>query len=200
MEEFDDDSGIIFRDVTLLALSGFVAMVVMMIPFINPIAEAELETSATEPGNVIIEIHWPAELDADVDLWVKAPGDMPVGYSNKGSALVNLLRDDLGHFNDLTESNYEVTYSRGIVAGEWTVNLHAFRMDPTQAPPYVVRTVVSVMRPDFLRPVQILEKQTDLTRLGQERTVFRFKLNSQGKLIRGSTNELQRQLVINPDG
>ncbi len=200
MEEFDDDGGIIFRDVTLLALSGFVALVVMMIPFINPIAEAEQETNATEPGNVIVEIHWPQELDADVDLWVKAPGDMPIGYSNKGSALVNLLRDDLGHFNDLTESNYEVTYSRGIVAGEWTVNLHAFRMDPGQPPPYAIRTVVSVMRPEFNRPKQILEKVTDLTRLGQERTVFRFKLSEEGKLIRGSTNDLQRPLVLDPDG
>ena len=200
MEGFDDDSGTIFRDVILLALSGFVALVVMMIPFINPPAETELETSTTEPGNVIVEIHWPPELDADIDLWVRAPGDIPVGYSNKGTALVNLLRDDLGQFNDLTESNYEVTYSRGIVAGEWIVNLHAFRMDPERPPPYTIRTVVSVMRPDFLRPVQILEKQTDLTRLGQERTVFRFKLNQEGKLIRGSTNDLQRSLVIDPDG
>jgi len=200
MEEFDDDSGTIFRDVTLLALSGFVALVVMMVPFINPTAEVELETSASEPGNVIVEIHWPPELDADVDLWVKAPGDIPVGYSNKGTALVNLLRDDLGQFNDLTDANYEVTYSRGIVSGEWVVNVHAFRMDLERPPPIPVRTVVSVMRPDFLRPVQILEKQIDLVRLGQERTVFRFKLSDEGKLVRGSTNDLQRPLVINPDG
>ncbi len=200
MEEFDDDSGTIFRDVTLLALSGFVAMVVMLIPFINPTAEVELETSASEPGNVIVEIHWPPELDADVDLWVKAPGDIPVGYSNKGTALVNLLRDDLGQFNDLTDANYEVTYSRGIVAGEWIVNVHAFRMDLERPPPILVRTVVSVMRPDFMRPVQILEKQVGLTRLGQERTVFRFTLNAEGKLVRGSTSNLQRPLVIDPDG
>ena len=40
---------------------------------------------------------WPPELDSDVDLWVQAPGDVPVGYSNKGGAVFNLLRDDLGH-------------------------------------------------------------------------------------------------------
>ena len=73
-------------------------------------------------------------------------------------------------------------------------------MDPERPPPYTIRTVVSVMRPDFLRPVQILEKQTDLTRLGQERTVLRFKLNQEGKLISGSTNDLQRSLAIDPDG
>ena len=40
-------------------------------------------------------------------------------------------------------------------------------MDPSQAPPDAVRTVVSIMRPDFRRPAQILEKPTEPTRLGQ---------------------------------
>ena len=118
MEGFDDDSGTIFRDVILLALSGFVALVVMMIPFINPPAETEQETSTTEPGNVIVEIHWPPELDADVDLWVRASGDRPVGHSYKGGAWVDLPRDDLGHFNDLPEPNYRIVFGRAIVAGE----------------------------------------------------------------------------------
>ncbi len=57
MEEFDDASRTIFRDVMLLALSGLVAPVAMMIPFISPPAEAEQKTSAIEPGAVIVEIH-----------------------------------------------------------------------------------------------------------------------------------------------
>ena len=118
MEEFDDASRTIFRDVMLLALSGFVAPVAMMIPFISPPAEAEQETSTTEPGTVIVEIHWPPELDTDVDLWVKAPGDRPAGHSYKGGAWVDLPRDDLGHFNDLTEPNYRIVFGRAIVAGE----------------------------------------------------------------------------------
>ena len=31
-----------------------------------------------------------AKLDADVDLWVQAPNDTPVGYSNKGGDFFNL--------------------------------------------------------------------------------------------------------------
>ena len=38
-----------------------------MIPFISPLAKAEQETSATEPGTVIVEINWPPELDTDVE-------------------------------------------------------------------------------------------------------------------------------------
>ena len=34
-------------------------------------------------------------VDVDIDLWVKAPDDIPVGYSNQGGLFFNLLRDDL---------------------------------------------------------------------------------------------------------
>ena len=57
MDEFDDDSGTIFRDVTLLALAAFVAMVLMLLPFLNPSAEAENDAEGmSDPGNVIIEL------------------------------------------------------------------------------------------------------------------------------------------------
>ena len=137
MDEFDDDSGTIFRDVTLLALAAFVAMVLMLLPFLNPAAEAESEAEGiTDPGNVIIELLWAADRDADIDLWVKAPGRLPVGFPNKGNEVVNLLRDDLGLFQDLTDINYEIVYSRGIVPGEWIVNVQAYRLeDPIQPVP-----------------------------------------------------------------
>jgi hypothetical protein len=48
-----------------------------------------------------------------VDLWVQAPGDIPVGYSNKGGLIMNLLRDDLGT-NDPTPLLYENQYSHGV--------------------------------------------------------------------------------------
>ena len=75
----------------------------------------------------MVEANWPPDLDSDVDLWVQAPGDVPVGYSNKGGAVFNLLRDDLGQQLDLSGLNYESSYSRGIVPGEYTVNVHLYR-------------------------------------------------------------------------
>src|SRR4051794_3763581 len=65
---------------------------------------------AAAPGNVIVEMTWPPNIDADVDLWVQAPGDVPVGYSDKSGIIFNLLRDDLGHSGDPNSMNYEVTY------------------------------------------------------------------------------------------
>src|SRR5688572_5701866 len=68
-----------------------------------------------------------AKVDADVDLWVQAPGDVPVGYSNKSGRIFNLLRDDLGRAQDITDYNYEVAYTRRMPGGEYVVNLHMYR-------------------------------------------------------------------------
>jgi hypothetical protein len=102
LDSFDEDEGgTVFRDVIMLALAGFVAMVILLLPHLNPKGE-DAQASTEPPGNVIVEVRWPDELDADVDLWVEAPGDVPVGYSNKGGAIFNLLRDDLGRKADAT--------------------------------------------------------------------------------------------------
>lgn len=196
MDAFDDDSGTIFRDVIMLALAAFVAMLLMLLPFVNTGAEnPEDANSMTDPGNVIIEMLWPPELDSDIDLWVRAPGDGPVGFPNKGNRILNLLRDDLGRFNDLTDLNYEVTYSRGIVPGEWVVNVQAYRIDRERPPPIPVKVVVSVKKPEDPRPVQILERAVELEHMWHELTVFRFTLTGKGDLVHGSVNDLNTSLV-----
>jgi hypothetical protein len=82
---FDEESGAtVFRDVIMLALAGFITVVILLLPHVNPPGTAE--DSDQSPGNIIVEVRWPDEVDADVDLWVEAPGDRPVGYSNKGGA------------------------------------------------------------------------------------------------------------------
>ena len=109
-------SDTLFRDVLSLALLGFLAVIVLLLPHIAPSGKKNT-SDAPVPGNVIVEITWPDTMDADVDLWVQAPNDIAVGYSNKGGALFNLLRDDLGKTMDLSEINHESAYSRGLRAG-----------------------------------------------------------------------------------
>jgi hypothetical protein len=83
LEQDEDETGTVFRDVIMLALAGFVAMVILLLPHLNPPGKAAQENTQP-PGNVIVEVRWPDDIDCDVDLWVEAPGDIPVGYSNKG--------------------------------------------------------------------------------------------------------------------
>ncbi len=188
----DEDSDTIFRDVIMLALAGFVALVILMLPHLNPPGAKQAEDSEP-PGNVIVEIRWPDEIDADVDLWVQAPGDVPVGYSNKGGLFFNLLRDDLGKRADATGMNYEVSYTRGIIPGEYTVNLHLYR-NVDRVYPIPVTVVTSVKRNAQESARQILVSKVDLEREGQEITVYRFRLDQEGRLEAGSVHSLQKPL------
>jgi len=189
---FDDESGAtVFRDVIMLALAGFIMLVLLLLPHVNPRATPQDPTP--RPGNVMVELRWPDELNADVDLWVQAPGDVPVGYSNQGSAIFNLLRDDLGHLNDTTDLNYEFSYSRGVPAGEYTVNLHLYRNLANVYPiPAVV--AVSVKNSPNLPAQQILSTKLNLSHEDEELTAFRFKLDEEGRLLSGSVHNLPRPL------
>ncbi|TQV80796.1 hypothetical protein [Denitrobaculum tricleocarpae] len=192
LDHFDDNTGdTVFRDIIFLALAGFVAIVLLLLPHLNPPARAEAETNA--PGNVIVELRWPDELNSDVDLWVEAPGDKPVGYSNKGGVSFNLLRDDLGNLADATRMNYEVSYSRGVPHGEYTVNVHLYR-NLSGADSIPVTVVISVKPSEDAPAKQILATSVDLRHEGQEITAFRFSLDEKGRLISGSVHDLPRPL------
>jgi hypothetical protein len=188
----DDAGGTVFRDVVMLALVGFVALVVMLLPHLNP-PGAKTADDATPPGNVIVEVRWPDEIDADLDLWVQAPGDVPVGYSNKGGAVFNLLRDDLGSRIDVTGLNYETSYSRGVQSGEYTVNLHLYR-NPSNVYPIPATVVTSVKRSADQTTRQLLASKVLLGREGEEMTVYRFRLSEAGTLVAGSVHSLHKAL------
>ncbi len=190
-ESFDDGDGTVFRDVIMLALLGFVTIVVLLLPHLNPPTLADEEVVA--PGNVIVEVRWADGQDADVDLWVQAPGDRPVGYSNKGGHIFNLLRDDLGGLDDETNLNYEVAFTRGTPSGEYTINLHLYRNASGQFP---VEVEVSVgVRPTAGGTVRkIASKRAVLATLGQELTVLRFSLDGEGQVVPGSIHDVPRLL------
>ena len=196
-EDFDEDAtSTVFRDVLMLALVGFVAMVIMLLPHLTKAKREDREHFA--PGNVIVEIHWPNEMPVDVDLWVQAPGDSPVGFYNPDGHFFNLLRDDLGSEGDASAQNYEVSYSRGLAAGEYTVNVHMYGALPAGMI-VPVKVVVSV-REKYEDLRQILETEVTLKRHNQEETAFRFQLTGQGSLVPDSVTTLRRKIVTAPGG
>lgn len=192
IDDLEEDGGeTVFRDVIFLALAGFVAVVIMLLPHLNPPAKASGEVLS--PGNVIVELRWPDERNVDVDLWVQAPGDVPVGYSNKGGKVFNLLRDDLGFQADSARLNYEVSYSRGVPSGEYTVNVHLYRNFAGRLP-MPVDVMVSVKKDAQTSAVQILSTKLTLKTEGEELTAFRFALDKDGKLRAGSVHDLPKPL------
>ncbi len=189
--EGDQSHDTVFRDVIFLALAGFVAVVLLLLPHLHPPKEAE--AAIRSPGNVIVEIRWPDEIDADIDLWVQAPGDTPVGYSNKGGTIFNLLRDDLGRRGDSTELNYEISYSRGVPAGEYTVNVHLYRNSGGYVSiPVTISVSVKAKSNESAR--RVLTTELLLENEGEERTAFRFSLDDKGRLMRDSVHDLPKPL------
>jgi hypothetical protein len=189
--EGDQSHDTVFRDVIFLALAGFVTVVLLLLPHLHPPKEAE--AAIRSPGNVIVEIRWPDEIDADIDLWVQAPGDTPVGYSNKGGTIFNLLRDDLGRRGDTTELNYEISYSRGVPAGEYTVNVHLYRNSGGyMSIPVTISVSVKAKSNESAR--RVLATELLLENEGEERTAFRFSLDDEGRLMRESVHDLPKPL------
>ncbi|RVC14735.1 hypothetical protein EN884_16150, partial [Mesorhizobium sp. M7A.F.Ca.AU.001.01.1.1] len=96
--EIDYDSeinSVAYRDVLLNTILGLV-MIIGIVALLIQVKKAVEQAAAEPPGNMIVHAVWP-QGDTDVDLWVDGPGELvPVGYSNKGGLLWNLLRDDLG--------------------------------------------------------------------------------------------------------
>ena len=175
-----------------MALSGLVAIVLLLLPWLNLKTKSEV---IKEPvGSVIIELFWNDDIDADLDLWVQGPNDGPVGYSKPSGLVFNLLRDDRGLTGDYTPLNYEISFTRGIVAGEYQANVHLFRHNKNKSKIQAMISA-SLVTPDRNYRKQILEKTVLLSKEGKEKTVLRFKLDNNFKLVSGSVNSLRKSLI-----
>lgn len=172
-----DSTARVGMDFAFLYLFGFVVMVLILINFVN--AGAKTAEDIRPQGNVIVELFWDDALGADVDLWVQGPGDIPVGYSNKGGVVFNLLRDDLGRTFDVSGKNYEISYSRGIPPGEYIVNAALYNAKGDRVP-ISARSVVSVKKSEAEPAHQVLSTNLKLHYTNQEVTVFRFRLGEDG--------------------
>lgn len=192
----DHSSGTLFRDVLLLAISGLMLSLIILVFHIHPPKENDAEKERSR-GNIRVEIIWPQELNVDIDLWSKAPGDAPVGYSNLTGLVFNLVRDDLGNYADLSEMNYEVSFTRGIPPGEYIINLHWFSNShgATQVP---VKVLITMKKNDDgggkESPIQVLSKSVVLNHVAEEITVIRFRLDENRDLVRDSFSTLFEKL------
>lgn len=175
-----------FRDMLMIMVLGFVFMIVAMVPHLNPPAK---DDALKPPGNIIVHIMWPPG-NVDVDMWVTGPGEpAPVGYSNPHGKLWNLLRDDLGTINDSTPLNYENAYTRGIVAGEYIVNVHCFRCPSGKS----VSVIVEVRIRKGSKLILVAISKINILPL-QEMTAVRFLIDEKGNLVPKSINRVQRHL------
>lgn len=192
--EVESEHGIAFRDIVTGMLAAFLAILVMLIvlPHQPDVAQDATETER-ERGNLRVEIYWPDDYDADVDLWGQSPGSPSVGYSNKNGVILSLVRDDLGKYADISGMNYEVMFSRGLPPGEWALNIHWFGNAGSHTS-VEVNAVITITYDDSTgskeKPTQVVHTKLTLAKVGQELTIVRFRLDQDGKLNPDSINHL----------
>lgn len=186
---------LLFRGYALIVISMFTILVTVMIANLNPKSEESSKEKIKPPGDIIVHIVWPNG-DTDVDLWVYGPGEpSPVGYANKAGILWNLLRDDRGNVPDATPINYEDAFTRGVVPGEYIVNVQCFRCARAQFPMTVDVAVSKRNAQGDLAGV--VTSKVVLTKDGEEKTAVRFIIMDNKDVDRDSINNIYKKLVGN---
>ena len=188
-EKFDPFSVMLFKGLQVVAFLFFIALLAM-----NPEAkEGKVESKA----EFIITMTWPDDHPDDLDLYAEDPLGNIVWYHVREGGFLVLDRDDRGSANNtITVDGRKVTSPfrqetisiRGIVPGEYVVNVHYFLA--TRGGP--VPTVVKVEK---INPVvEVVSHDTImLNRMGEEKTAVRFRLDSGGKVV--DVNHRDKSLI-----
>jgi len=190
-------SQVAFIDLLFNTLVGFVFLFVMAFILINPVAK---KSNVEVVAEFIVKINWPSDSPSDVDLWMRDPLGNYVGFKSKDVGLMSLSRDDLGTSNDTVYGpkgeiitvfrNEEMVTIRGIVPGEYIVNVHWYnkkiaveQMGEKNYVPLPIQVQVEKINPYNV----VYAREVNLDRKGVETTVVRFTVNEDGSVSNFNT-------------
>jgi hypothetical protein len=190
----DDGTFVPFTDILFNVLLGLVFMVFTAFSLINPTAKTGTVDLKAE---LLITVTWPDNDPNDMDLYVEDPAGNIVWYHSKEAGLMHLDRDDRGNYRDTitvngkqiqNPLNQETVTIRGIVPGEYVVNVNEFIASTPDKVPVTVKV-------EKLNPVAtVLYYGTlEFDHKGQEETFVRFTLDADGQV--GDVNTKAKSLV-----
>ena len=184
-----------FTDLLFNALLGFTYLFLIAIMFMNPVAKKGIIDPKAE---YIITIGWPDNNPDDVDVWGEDPNGNVVWFRNREAGLIHLDRDDRGVANDTININgteiqnplnQEVVTVRGVVPGEYVVNVHYYATETNQP----VTTTVKVAKVNPALEI-VYYGDTTLAQKGDEETAVRFVIDKSGRVEQIS--HLKKSIVI----
>jgi hypothetical protein len=187
---FDPFSVMLFKALQVVAFLFFIALLVM-----NPEAkQGKVDTKA----EFLITMSWPDNHPDDIDLYAEDPlGDIVWFHERDAGGFMTLDRDDRGGLNNsmtvngrkiVTPLRQEIISIRGIVPGEYTVNVHYYLA--AQLAPVPVTVKIEKVNP----AVEVVFYGTIvLNRQGDEKTVVRFRVAENGKVV--DVNHREKSLI-----
>ena len=178
-EPFDPFSVMLFKALQVVAFLFFLALL-----SISPDAK---EGKVDSKAEFIITMDWPDNHPDDLDLFVQDPAGNIAWYRHREAGFLTLDRDDRGGANDFIVVNgkkiaspirEEIVTVRGIVPGEYTVNISHFQA--TTGEPVPVTIKVQKLNPTAQ---VIFDDKVVVDHTGDEKTALRFRLDSEGRVI-----------------
>jgi hypothetical protein len=178
-ESFDPLGVMLFKALQVIAFLFFIALLM-----VSPESNGGKIDSKAE---FIITMDWPDNHPDDLDLFVQDPVGNIAWYRHREAGFLTLDRDDRGGANDFIVVNgkkipspvrEEIVTVRGIVAGEYTVNVSHFRA--TTGRPVPVNVKVQKLNP---AAQVIFDNKLTVDHAGDEKTALRFWLDAEGKVI-----------------
>jgi len=186
-----------FYDMLFNMLIAFVFCFIVALLAMNP--KALKAGDIPSKAEYIVNVGWPDHNPNDIDTWVQDPGGHLVWFRQREAGLMYLDRDDRGDANDAlvidgrriaSPFRQEVVTLRGIVPGEYTVNVQYYQSRDGRP----VEVTVSVIKVNPRAEV-VFHGQLRLAAQGAEATAVRFTLRPDGQVV--DVNTLPKSLVQN---
>lgn len=172
-----------FIDLLFLCLVGFVFLLVIAFLLIMPPIDDQQKKPKAE---FLVTLTWDSQTDDDVDLWIQDPANNIMFFREKEIGLMHLDRDDLGRRKDIVVVNgqqitqyvnQEIATIRGVIPGEWIINIHMYRK--AYQNPANINVRVDKLNPRF---ATIADKNYTMESKGDEITVARLTMTSKGEI------------------
>ena len=215
-----------FTDLLFNIVVGFAFLFIIAFLLIKPEAKKhDFERRA----EFVIVMEWDDDQPDDIDLYVQDPTGNKVSFRTPIVNFMYLDKDDLGYANDVVYNangtvtkvniNREVVTIRGIIPGEYIINVHHYSTRQAEAALSTLSgerrgdsEIISAARHGEGKPSgKVLTVKVELHKVnpytilwagqkpfdhrGQEETFVRFTVDQQGNLIGGFSHE-EKKFVI----
>jgi uncharacterized protein YfaP (DUF2135 family) len=160
--------------------------------------DADIKTKA----EFVIILTWDDKTDHDIDLWLENPHGDIIFYKFREFNIMHLDRDDRGWITDQVDTdrmgtpktvyiNQEIMSIRGFITGEWTINVHYYRIGKNEDPPVNVKVQITKLNPSAKI---IFTKNLQLKEYWEEQTIVRMTMAGNGDILALEEN-LPKRLV-----
>jgi hypothetical protein len=178
-EPFDPFSVMLFKALQVVAFLFFIALLA--------IAPDAKDGKIDSKAEFIVTMDWPDNHPDDLDLFVQDPAGNIAWYRHREAGFMVLERDDRGGANDFILVNgkkisspirEEIVTIRGVVPGEYTVNVSHFQATTG-------RPVPATIKVQKLNPTAqvVFDNAVIVDHTGDEKTAVRFTLDDGGKVV-----------------